>query len=154
MITIRPATPDDVMAMSKVLIASITELCTADHRGDAEAIAGWVGNKTPDNIARWINNPDSPVFVAERLGEVAAVGMLNAQDEIGLNYVSPNHRFAGVSRAMLSALESEMRRRGATIGRLTSTRTAHDFYLAMGWSDAGAAQACYTVTGIPMTKAL
>ena len=154
MITVRPATSGDVPAMSELLIASITELCTADHQGDPEAIAGWVGNKTPDNVAGWVNDPALTVIVADRGGEIAAVGMLNSSDEIGLNYVSPRHRFAGVSKAMLSALETEMRHRGASTGRLTSTRTAHDFYLAMGWQDAGALQACMTVSGYPMTKAL
>jgi GNAT superfamily N-acetyltransferase len=151
---IRRATAADVRQMSEVLIASITELCTLDHQDDAQAIAGWVANKSPESIARWVKDPGLLVLVAERRGEVAAVGMLNSSDEIGLNYVSPRHRFAGVSKAMLSALEAEMRQRGATTGRLTSTRTAHDFYLAMGWQDAGALQACMTVTGFPMTKAL
>ena len=47
MITIRKAEPADVAAMSRVLIGSITDLCTADHRNDPEILAGWLRNKTP-----------------------------------------------------------------------------------------------------------
>lgn len=154
MTTIRPALPADVPAMSQLLIASITTLCHADHQGDPDAIAAWTANKTPATIAGWVADPGRAVFVAERDGTLSAVGMLTASDEVGLNYVAPTHRFSGVSKAMLVALEAEMRRRGATIGRLTSTRTAHDFYLASGWVDAGDPQPCYSVSGTPMTKVL
>lgn len=153
MIEIRRASPADVPAMSRVLIASITELCHADHRGDAAIIAGWTRNKVPESIARWVEHPDLTMLVATADGEVAAVGSLNGPDEIGLNYVSPAFRFRGVSSALLTALEEAMQERGAAIGHLTSTQTAHGFYRARGWEDAGAPVLGHNVPGYPMRKA-
>ena len=154
MITIRPPVAGDVPAMSRVLIASITGLCWDDHRGNAEIIASWTRNKSPDSIGRWVASPDLFMLVAEHDGAIAAVGSLNRPDEIGLNYVSPDHRRQGVSKAMLGALEEAMRERGTRIGRLTSTQTAHAFYLAMGWQDAGPPELGHSVPGFPMQKRL
>jgi len=151
---VRRAELADVPAMSRVLVASITELCHADHRGDPAIIAGWTRNKTPDSVARWIANPDMLVLVATVDGEIAAVGCLTKPDEIGLNYVSPASRFRGVSKAMVVALEDAMRQRGTAVGRLTSTQTAHAFYLRMGWEDAGPAETGHNVPGFPMRKVL
>jgi hypothetical protein len=86
--------------------------------------------------------------------EIAAVGMLNGPDEIGLNYVAPDFRFRGVSKAMVLALEDAMRDRDTTIGRLTSTQTAHAFYLTMDWEDAGPPETGHNVPGFPMRKVL
>jgi GNAT superfamily N-acetyltransferase len=153
-IVVRLATPADVPAMSRVMIASITELCHADHRGDPEIIASWTRNKVPDSVAHWVEHPDLHLLVADIGGAVAAVGCLNRPDEIGLNYVSPDFRFRGVSKAMLAALEGAMRDRGTSIGTLTSTQTAHDFYLANGWEDSGPPELGHNVPGYPMRKAL
>lgn len=77
------------------------------------------------------------MLVAEMDGAVAAVGCLNSADEIGLNYVAPQARFRGVSKALLKGLEAEMVALGTATGRLKSTQTAHRFYLAQGWEDLG-----------------
>jgi GNAT superfamily N-acetyltransferase len=154
MITIRPALPADAAAMSAVLIASIRELCSADHRNDPEILAGWLRNKTPDLVLEMLDRPGAQFLVAERNGDVAAVGCLTGPDEIGLNYVSPAHRFLGVSKALLAALEERMRNSGATLGKLTSTGTAHRFYLANGWQDAGPAEADRGMLCYPMEKRL
>lgn len=137
MITVRPARMADAEAMSRVLIASITELCTADHGNDAAIIAAWTRNKTADSVGRMIANPEGTMLVAERGGKIAAVGCILAPDEIGLNYVAPAHRLQGVSRALLGAMEALLQQRGVTLARLTSTATAHQFYLGAAWEDAG-----------------
>lgn len=152
MIAIRPAVPADVPAMSAVLIASIRELCDADHRDDAEILSGWLRNKTPQMVLRMLERPGALLLVAERDGELAAVGCLNGPDEIGLNYVAPAHRFQGVSKALLAALEDRIRASGADRARLTSTGTAHRFYLANGWQDAGPAEADRGMLCYPMEK--
>lgn len=154
MIAIRRAAPADVPPMSRVLIASITDLCHADHRGDAGIIAGWTANKVPESVARWVVHPELVLLVAELDGDIAAVGCLNRPDQVGLNYVSPDFRFRGVSKAMLGALEDAMRERGTDVGTLTSTQTAHAFYRAMGWEDSGPPELGHNVPGYPMRKAL
>lgn len=154
MISIRPALPADAPAMSAVLIASIRDLCSADHRNDREILAGWLRNKTPDMVLKMLERPGAQFLVAEQDGEVAAVGCLNGPDEIGLNYVAPAHRFQGVSKALLAALEERIRASGATLGKLSGTGTAHRFYLANGWQDAGPAEADRGMLCYPMKKQL
>jgi hypothetical protein len=150
-ITIRPATLDDAVAMSGVLIASITELCVADHRNNPEALASWLANKTPEGVAKWIANAASTLLVAERGGEIAAVGAYGAERMILLNYVSPRHRFAGVSKAMLAALETGL---GPGEARLDSSQTARRFYLSAGWQESGPPEPYRFVPGYPMRKML
>lgn len=154
MIRVRPARTDDVPAMSAVLTSSITELCTADHRSDPAILARWLANKSPDQVVLMLANPGAEFFVAEHDGVVAAVGCINSPGEIGLNYVSPAHRFAGVSKALLAGMEAHLRSRGVTTAQLSSTTTAHRFYLANGWHDAGACQLDFGMTCQPMRKQL
>lgn len=154
MITVRPAEPADATAMSAVLIASIRDLCTADHRNDPEILAGWLRNKTPEMVRKMLDNPNAQLLVAEHDGEVAAVGCLNGPDEIGLNYVAPSHRFHGVSKALLASLEDRIRQSGASLAKLTSTGTAHRFYLANGWHDAAPAEPDGGMVCYPMEKRL
>ena len=154
MILVRPATAADVPAMSLTLIASITELCVADHRNDPEAIARWTANKTPAGVTAMLNAPGNQLLVAERDGEVAAVGCVMGGNEIGLNYVHPAHRFKGVSRALLTAMENAMRQAGTAQARLKATTTAHQFYLDAGWSDAGPVYTGRWIDAYPMTKRL
>ncbi len=151
MIHIRRAAPADASVMSSVLIDSITELCAADHKDDPAAIASWLSNKSPDRIAEWFENPANTLLVAQCDREVAAVGGFNASRMIILNYVSPNHRFAGVSKALLAAMEEAL---GPGEATLDSTLTARPFYLAAGWLEVGPPKAYRMVDGYPMRKML
>ena len=151
MISIRPATLDDAPAMSAVLIASITELCVADHKNNPDALASWLANKTPAGIAQWFGNPANALLVAERDGELAAVGGYNMARTIILNYVSPRHRFKGVSKAMLGSLETHL---GRGLAHLESSQTARRFYLDAGWEESGPPEPHRFVAGYPMQKLL
>src|SRR5690606_16623730 len=125
-----------------------------DHKDEPAAIERWTANKTPEGIRRILENPDVQLFVAEHDGTVAAVGCVQGGNEIGLNYVHPAHRFQGVSRALLAAMEQAMREAGVTEAKLKSTRTAHDFYLANGWQDAGPLYTGRWIDAWPMRKDL
>ena len=52
---------------------------------------------------------------------------------ITLNYVSPDARFQGVSKALLAALERTAAELGLKQCRLESTKTARRFYEAAGY---------------------
>jgi GNAT superfamily N-acetyltransferase len=153
-INVRPAVEADIPAMSAVMTASVTELCSADHHDDPDNIAKWVSNRTPDGVARMLANPMQSFLVAERDGELAAVGAVNRDGVVIFNYVSPDHRFAGVSRTLMAALEQKLRDWGFAEGRLTSTVTAHRFYLAGGWADDGPPEVDGFSTSYPMRKRL
>lgn len=140
--------------MSAVLIASITELCALDHHNDPTAIANWTANKSPAGVRAMLASPNAEFFVAEVGGAVAAVGCVVNGAEIGLNYVHPAHRFRGLSRALLGAMEDAMRAAGTVEARVKSTETAHRFYLARGWQDAGEKYTGRFVDAWPMLKRL
>ena len=154
MITVRRAVESDIPAMSEVLTRSITELCALDHKNDPAAIAAWTANKTPEGVRRILDNPDVQLFVAEHDGVVAGVGCVQAGNEIGLNYVHPGHRFQGVSSALLAAMEAAMREAGVTKAKLKATQTAHEFYRANGWLDAGDLYTGRWIDAWPMVKML
>jgi GNAT superfamily N-acetyltransferase len=132
-IEIRDATAQDALAACEVIRRSISELCVADHANDPAILARWLSNKTPENVASWIARPDSSVLVAAEQGTLLAVGSVTDAGEITLNYVSPDARFRGISRALLRALEARARERGNVRCTLTSTETARRFYTCNGY---------------------
>lgn len=148
---VRAAVPADAAAMSAVLIGSITSLCAADHGNRPESLSRWLANKTPDGVLGWFAVPQNRLIVAERDGVLAAVGGFNTGREIILNYVSPAHRFAGVSKALLATMEAEL---GPGEAHLSSTATALTFYRAMGWEETGALDHWAGMVSYPMRKAL
>ena len=154
MIAVRPAVEADIPAMSAVMTASVAELCVADHRNDPGNIAKWVSNRTPEGVGKMLANPDQSFFVAERNGEIVAVGAVNRQGVVIFNYVAPTHRFQGVSRALLAHLEQVLREAGHREARLVSTITAHRFYLDRGWAEDGPPEVDGFSTSYPMRKVL
>jgi GNAT superfamily N-acetyltransferase len=152
---IRDAIPEDAPAACEVLRRSISELCGADHRNDPVILGRWLANKTPDIVASWIVQPGNSVLVAVEDGSILAVGSVTDAGEITLNYVSPDARFRGVSRAMVTALEARALERAADQCTLLSTETAHRFYKSTGYIQEGAPQGKFgTTSSYPMSKRL
>jgi GNAT superfamily N-acetyltransferase len=152
---IRDAVAEDAEAACQVLRRSIAELCGADHRDDPTILGRWLGNKTPEFFMSWINQPDNSLLVAVEDGRILAVGSVTDAGKIALNYVSPDARFRGVSRALLDALEARAAERGNIRCTLTSTETARRFYQANGYVEAGPAVGEFGATsGYPMVKLL
>lgn len=151
---IRDATSEDAEAACAVLRASITELCGADHRNDPVLLERWLANKQPKIVASWIAQPDRSVLVAvDEADAILAVGSVTDAGEITLNYVSPQARFRGVSRALLAALEARAADRGNAVCRLHSSETARRFYLANGYVDDGEPIRKFGMrSGYPMSK--
>ena len=140
--------------MSAVLIASITELCAADHDNDPHKLAAWTRNKSLDGVAAMLANPDMVMMVAERGGILVGVGAVNQNGEVALNYVAPEARFLGVSRAMLAQLEKALVDLGFMEARLEATATARRFYEDAGWQADGPQASGRMVNGYPMRKRL
>jgi GNAT superfamily N-acetyltransferase len=150
-IRVRAATRSEAAAISDLMVASITALCVADHQNRPEAVSRWLANKTPAGVLDWFDNPDNRIFVAERDDALAAAGAFDARREIILNYVSPEHRFAGVSKALLGAMEDAL---GPGEATLSSTETARRFYRRMGWSETGELEHWAGMVAYPMRKRL
>ena len=152
---IRDAVAADAAAACAVLRRSITDLCVPDHARDPAVLRRWLANKTPETVATWIARQDNSVLVAVVGEALLAVGAVTDAGEITLNYVSPDARFRGVSRAMLAALEARAAARGNTRCTLLSSGTARRFYLTAGYVEDGAEPGKFgTPASYPMSKAL
>lgn len=150
---IRDAVAEDAEAACQMLRRSILELCVADHRNDPDILALWLGNKTPDCFNAWRTQAGSSLLVAVEHGCILAVGSVTDAGRITLNYVSPDARFRGVTRAMVGALEARAVERGSTRLTLASTKTARRFYRAHGYTEDGPAVGeCGAASGYPMSK--
>jgi GNAT superfamily N-acetyltransferase len=153
-VIVRDATPADARDVVRVVRASISELCHADHGGDADVLAGWLDNKTEAKVATWLGNPANIILVAEIDGTVAGVSCLRTDGQVMLNYVAPAHRYRGVSKAMLAAIEARAKVLGLTELTLESTQTAYEFYRAAGFADSGPPVTQLGLTALPMVKRL
>jgi GNAT superfamily N-acetyltransferase len=150
---IRDASAQDAPAACETMRRSITELCTPDHANDPAILNRWLANKTPENVTAWIIDPGSSILVAVENNAILAVGAVTNQGEITLNYVSPDARFRGISRAMLAALEVRASERGNTTCVLLSTEIARRFYETAGYIHTGPATAKFGARGgYPMAK--
>jgi N-acetylglutamate synthase-like GNAT family acetyltransferase len=151
---IRRAKKRDAAAICDVVRRSIAVLCVLDHRSDPEVLARWLANKQPETVARWIANPANRMFVAVEAREVLAAGCVTELGEVTLNYVSPDARFRGASRALLDAMEACARDLGISEVRLISTTTALRFYRDAGYLDDGAPSEKHGVASWPLRKAI
>ena len=152
---IRDAVEADADMACEAMRRSIAELCVEDHHNDPQILRRWLANKQPDVFRSWLTRPGNSVMVAVEHGRVLAVGAVTDAGEVTLNYVSPDGRFRGISRALLSALERRARDRGNRECTLVSTATARRFYLANGYAEVGPSQGHFgTRSGIPMRKSL
>jgi GNAT superfamily N-acetyltransferase len=152
---IREARIEDAPGACDVLRRSIIELCSSDHGGDPAILAQWLANKTPEHVASWIGRAGNHLLVATEDAAILAVGAVTDQGEITLNYVSPDVRFRGVSRALLAQLEAKARELGNGVCTLTSTETARRFYLSAGYVEQGPPRGSFgTSSGYPMAKRL
>jgi GNAT superfamily N-acetyltransferase len=150
---IRDARLEDAGRACDVLRRSISQLCVADHGNDPAILDAWLANKKPEIVAAWATQQENSLLLAVEGDAILAVGSVTDAGEITLNYVAPEARFRGVSRALLGALEARALARGNTRCRLTSTETAHRFYRSAGYRDDGAPKGKFgTKSSYPMSK--
>lgn len=151
---IREARIDDAVEVCRLLRRSIVELCRADHHDDPGILKQWLSNKTPDHVRSWLANRETFIFVATDDAAIIGVGAVTVSGRIRLNYVSPDARFRGVSKAILNRLESKALELGNLACAVTSTATARRFYRSAGYEQQGAPTVEMRVTGYPMVKQL
>jgi len=131
---IRDAVAEDAPAACEVLRRSISELSVAAHGNDQAILAKWLLNKTPEIVASWIGLPDDSMLVAVEGSTILAVGGITKAGNVNLNYVSPDARFCGVSRALLAALEERALERGNVRCTLDSTEILPRQWLPDRWA--------------------
>jgi len=154
-IRIRPAVRTDSAAVCQVVRDSIVKLCRDDHRDDPATLTAWLANKSDLNFRAWIDSDRHIARLAEDDEGVCGFGLLNRDGRVGLLYVAPRARFSGVSRGLLSELESAALALGLTEIALCSTMTAKRFYESAGYRASGVPEQGFGVTrSQPMSKRL
>jgi N-acetylglutamate synthase-like GNAT family acetyltransferase len=147
-VRIRRGVVADASQACTVLRRSITELCYLDHGGDEAYLSKWLSNKTTENVSRWILQ--SHFFVAEDAGRIVGVAAMSDSGKITLNYVDPDFRFRGVSKALVLSMEEQARTLGLVECCLESSKTALRFYQELGY--AKSEQSCIpSLTASPAT---
>lgn len=102
-----------------------------------------------------VAKPGNTLLVAVERDTILGVGSVTDAGEITLNYVSPDARFRGVSRAMIGALEDRAMQSGNARCHLTSTETARGFYRGAGYTEDGPPAGKFGTSGsYPMSKTL
>jgi GNAT superfamily N-acetyltransferase len=113
----------------------------------------WLANKTPKNMRRWID--EHHAFVATEGAVILGVGIMKSSGEIMLNYVSPDARFRGISKALVGRLEARARELGVETVTLESYATALRLYSSAGYKALGPPTKGFGVTLChPMAKRL
>lgn len=153
-IQIRPAKESDAPDACSVIRNSILECCADDHHGDAQLLEGWLRNKTPEFVRRFILEPNAFSVVACVDEETVGFGSALETGELTLCYVAPSVRFKGVGKALLAALEDNAARAGVEALCLESTRTARAFYFRNGFVAEGPPVLAFGIEGQPMRKQL
>lgn len=153
---VRSARDDDAEAAARLLRRSIRELCTPDHHCDPAAVRPWLANKRPEIFREWLARPENIIVVATGgNGALLGVAGANRGGEITLNYVDPQARFMGISTKLVADLERRLVELGRRECRLSSTQTAHRFYRARGYLDAGPPEPSFGgMAALPMLKTL
>jgi GNAT superfamily N-acetyltransferase len=153
-VAVRRARVEDAGPACTVLRRSITECCAEDHAGNTVVLDAWLQNKTEDNVREWFASTRAYAVVAEMNGELVGAALLGGNGSVALCYLVPEARFLGAGKAMLRALEVEATRRGQTEVTLSSTRTAHAFYLRNGYQDTGVVESAFGLESPAMRKVL
>jgi GNAT superfamily N-acetyltransferase len=133
----RTARPEEAAEACRVIRLSIEVLCKADHEGNPAILGHWLANKTPQQVQAWIEEEPAGVFIGVGTDGISGVGCVLPSGKIVLNYVAPWARRQGVSTGLMHAMEQHAVEAGHTVCTLTSTITAHAFYLAYGYRDTG-----------------
>lgn len=128
----RRARIDDAAEACFIIRRSISELCYLDHGGDEKLLAKWLSNKTIENVRKWILQ--CHFFVVEEAGKILGVGAMDASGKMTLNYVLPDARFRGVSKALVLCMEYQARTLGIEECSLDTTQTALRFYQGLGYA--------------------
>jgi GNAT superfamily N-acetyltransferase len=140
MVTVRQADPKDADMAVNVVRRSITQLCTADHHNDANTLATWLANKTPQNFLSWFANTNNFCVVAEANDRLLGVALLHRNGEISLFYVAPAAQRRGIGNALHAAIEERANLWGLRKLHLESTALARPFYEGLGYQPVGAAK--------------
>lgn len=130
MITLRPATPNDLPAILQLFRETIETVCIPDYT--PEQIRVWVDRGS--DLQRWQTKLETQYFlVADQQGTLAGFGSLEGNSYIDLMYVHKDQQGKGIATALLTALEEEAGRHGVKTITSDVSTTARPFFERMGY---------------------
>lgn len=154
MFSIVPASGVDAHAIAQLVRRSIIELCDADHENDPKRYEAWLADKTADDFKVSIGG-DGPFLIAvDDRKQIIGVCGGSENGQIYLNYILPEVRHKGISKAQMQALEAFYIGKGLTEIRLNSTKTARRLYCALGYVETGEIEICEGITLRSFKKAI
>lgn len=127
-VKIRKAKPEDALKIRNAHVASIRGICSKDYT--AKQIRVW-SNRKPESYRKALAAGES-MFVAQ-VGDRVVGFSVTHEGEIRAVYVHPQYVGRGIGKKLLSAVESSAKRRGFKTATISSSLTAHCFYLSQGY---------------------
>lgn len=126
--------------------------CTPEHEAFRDTARRFASEEIEPFAAE---RDEAGEFPRELYKKAAGVGAIRSSGEVMLNYVSPDARFRGVSKAIVARLEAQACERGVDVVTFQSSATARQFYLAVGFRETGPPVEGFGITlGYPMSKRL
>jgi len=123
-ISIRLAKLDDLTAMQRIFVDTITTVCSSDY--DEQQIRVWVSGV--NNTERWKKIiVEQYVIVADKGDKILGYGTLNNESYIDLLYVHKDHQGQGIAQLLLDEITKEARQLGQTKLNSDVSKTATVF---------------------------
>jgi len=151
---IRQAQSSDASAICELLHQSIRRLCFDDHHNDENVLSQWLGNKTTENMVKWVSLEDIFTIVCVNQSRIIGVGSMGADGDIHLCYVSPDWIAAGVGNMLLIAMLDIAKSLNISQVRLVSTQTAKTFYEHHGFKCTDKPEWGFGILGYPMSRSV
>ena len=131
-IEIRPATPADADAVSRVVVRSLRQTDGKDYPPRViEAVAArYTAQRVRELMA------SRRVLVAVKAGILVGTASLDG-DRVQSVYVSPEQQRSGVGASLMAAIEGLARTEGIDALSVASSTTAEGFYRKLGFSHLG-----------------
>ena len=154
-ITLRPALPDDIVALWALRTVAVRVSCATHYA--PEQIAVWTASTVPPAYAAMLAAGGG--IVAMQDNAITGYAMLDAnKQEVDAVFVDPACAGLGIGKRLLAALELLARQRGIVRLHLSASLNAVPFYAAAGFvalrEEAYAHPSGIRLASVAMEKAL
>lgn len=125
---IRPATPPDAIAISRVIIGALRESNAEDY--PAQVIAQVEQSFSPEAVLGLLGQRQVYVAIVDQ--QVVATASLD-RDVVRSVFVDPSHQGAGIGRLLMAKIHAVALDDGIEVLRVPSSITAEGFYRGLGY---------------------
>lgn len=127
---IRPAKSNDLIAMQKMFVDTISTICKDDYTPNQ--IKAWTSSI--EDTERWTDKLHSQYFlIAEVDNKIVGYASLDANDCLDFLYVHKDFQRQGIAKQLYAEIEKEAIKRKAFLLTSEVSRTATPFFEKMGF---------------------